>query len=307
MRLIGKIKQGITKRERNIQPKSKAQGMVEFALILPLLVALLFGVIEFGRMLFVYSVVYTSSREGARYGSAAGDDNPAGVPNYLDCDGIRGATERLAILANVQQIIIAYDEGTDANGNSINRVAGCPNYNIVGGKHRISVEVVADYSTFIPLPSVPSTFQIRSENARTIMSDIEIGVFIAPGMHVGSLIGDSLTSSTDRWEAWVTVRVLNDQGNPLENARVEFSWGSGHQHFGSCNGSYGTCISGPTNSDGESTINIINIRNHQHYRRITVNVEEITHSQLYEYDFTSDITRSIQLCHPEYQHLCEVD
>jgi Flp pilus assembly protein TadG len=46
--------------------------MVEFALVLPLLLVVMFGLIEVGRLLFIYSVVFTSTREAARYGSASG-------------------------------------------------------------------------------------------------------------------------------------------------------------------------------------------------------------------------------------------
>jgi hypothetical protein len=38
--------------------KDKAQGMVEFALVLPLLLLLVYGIIEAGRMLFIYSAAY---------------------------------------------------------------------------------------------------------------------------------------------------------------------------------------------------------------------------------------------------------
>ena len=42
---------------------------VEFALILPLLLVLLFGLIDFGRMGFVQVSLTAASREGARYSS----------------------------------------------------------------------------------------------------------------------------------------------------------------------------------------------------------------------------------------------
>ena len=51
--------------------RQNAQGMVEFALILPILLLVILGIIEFGRLLFFYSSVTSASREAARYGSAA--------------------------------------------------------------------------------------------------------------------------------------------------------------------------------------------------------------------------------------------
>ncbi len=41
---------------------------VEFALILPILVVLLFGIVEFGLILYNKAVITNASREGARYG-----------------------------------------------------------------------------------------------------------------------------------------------------------------------------------------------------------------------------------------------
>ncbi|GAI52994.1 unnamed protein product, partial [marine sediment metagenome] len=68
--------------------KKSAQGLVEFALVLPLLLLLILGIIEAGRLLFIYSAVNTASREAARYGSAAGDVGGY-VAHYEDCAGIR--------------------------------------------------------------------------------------------------------------------------------------------------------------------------------------------------------------------------
>lgn len=41
---------------------------VEFAIVLPLLVLLLFGIVEFGLLLYNQQVITNASREGARYG-----------------------------------------------------------------------------------------------------------------------------------------------------------------------------------------------------------------------------------------------
>jgi len=52
--------------QRNI-PSDKGQELVEFALILPILLVLLLGVIEFGRLIFIYNTIANAAREGARY------------------------------------------------------------------------------------------------------------------------------------------------------------------------------------------------------------------------------------------------
>ena len=45
------------------------QDLVEFALVLPLLAALLFGIMEFGIVIFSYNTIADAAREGARYGA----------------------------------------------------------------------------------------------------------------------------------------------------------------------------------------------------------------------------------------------
>jgi Flp pilus assembly protein TadG len=46
----------------------RAQALVEFALILPVLVLILMGIIDLGRGIYAYSVVASAAREGAHYG-----------------------------------------------------------------------------------------------------------------------------------------------------------------------------------------------------------------------------------------------
>jgi Flp pilus assembly protein TadG len=49
---------------------------IEFALVLPILLLLVFGIIEFGFALYNKEVITNASREGARYGIIAGDPRP---------------------------------------------------------------------------------------------------------------------------------------------------------------------------------------------------------------------------------------
>jgi Flp pilus assembly protein TadG len=47
----------------------RAQSLVEFALVLPLFLLLLFALVDFGRAFFTWQVVTNASREGARAGA----------------------------------------------------------------------------------------------------------------------------------------------------------------------------------------------------------------------------------------------
>ncbi|MEH7501322.1 TadE family protein [Neobacillus drentensis] len=52
----------------------KGQSLVEFALIVPLLIILLFGIIDFGRIFHVYLTIDHAGREAARAASIGKDD-----------------------------------------------------------------------------------------------------------------------------------------------------------------------------------------------------------------------------------------
>ena len=52
--------------------KQKGQELIEFAIVLPFLFLVLFGVIDLGRIFFSAIVITNAAREGARYGISRG-------------------------------------------------------------------------------------------------------------------------------------------------------------------------------------------------------------------------------------------
>lgn len=52
----------------------RGQAMVELALVLPILLMLFMGIVEFGRIFGAYMIISNLSREGARYGVVGHDD-----------------------------------------------------------------------------------------------------------------------------------------------------------------------------------------------------------------------------------------
>ena len=54
--------------------KKEGQAMVEFALVLPILILILFGIFEFGMIFNSYLTINAASREGARVASVGADD-----------------------------------------------------------------------------------------------------------------------------------------------------------------------------------------------------------------------------------------
>ena len=72
---------------RSRRTGDRGASLVEFALILPILVLLILGIIDFGRFVATNSTVNNATREATRYGSSVGLSG-SGVPRYADCDGI---------------------------------------------------------------------------------------------------------------------------------------------------------------------------------------------------------------------------
>jgi len=60
-------REGIQHRDTNKKANPpKGQGLIEFALLLPILVLIIFGVLELGRAFFAFIAISNAAREGAR-------------------------------------------------------------------------------------------------------------------------------------------------------------------------------------------------------------------------------------------------
>lgn len=71
--------------QREVQ---SGQAVVEFALILPLLVALLLGIVDLGRVFHTYMALANAAREGARYCALhPGDTNGTRARIVSELDG----------------------------------------------------------------------------------------------------------------------------------------------------------------------------------------------------------------------------
>jgi Flp pilus assembly protein TadG len=81
------------------------QGLVEFALVLPLLLFLFMAIVDFSRVLFTFAQASNSLRQALRYGVIIGE--VSGSPNYLDCDGMRDAASSV-YFASSQTVTIQY-------------------------------------------------------------------------------------------------------------------------------------------------------------------------------------------------------
>ena len=69
-------------RKRNRRP---AASLIEFTFVVPIVLLLLMGILEYGRFLFTLQLVNNAAREGARYAAVnITTDTTAGVQTYVD-------------------------------------------------------------------------------------------------------------------------------------------------------------------------------------------------------------------------------
>jgi Flp pilus assembly pilin Flp len=80
---------------RSCRRNRRGAAAVEFAVVAPLFFLLVFGMIEFGRMVMIQQVLTNASREGARVAvldGATTADVQTAVDNYMVSASVQGAT-----------------------------------------------------------------------------------------------------------------------------------------------------------------------------------------------------------------------
>jgi hypothetical protein len=191
----------------------KAQGMVEFALIIPLLLVLTLGIMEGGRLLFMYTSISAAGREAARYAAGVGQ-NVSGTNLYNDCDGIRAAAARIGFIAglNAGNVKIYHDSGPSSTPSyPAPGAQSCPAVNAtqyctgptdaqtfkLGDRVAVSVDV--PYSPLVPLLPIPN-FDLKSCNAHTVLLQVPVVAYTPASIPGGQTCDNSafkIVSETD--------------------------------------------------------------------------------------------------------------
>ena len=168
--------------------RTLAQAMVEFALALPVLLMVIYGMLEAGRMLFIYSSVISAARNAVRYASADGT-SPNSMPYYQDCAGITAAANKLAIISSFSDISISYDAGLSFPAGAPQPISGPPAISLAAdcadigtwptflSGYRVNVQVSAQYSPIIAIANLIPSFKpltITSQSSRTLLLSIPI-------------------------------------------------------------------------------------------------------------------------------------
>lgn len=143
--------------------KERGTAIVEFALVFPLVLFLLFVIIEFGILIYNQQVITNASREGARAGVMLRYSGTPPSPKRLN------ANEIITITKNLTGRLITFASGTDtptttvclggcvdSNTNLCNKTCDNTNYNCKGYNDPLDgLQVNVNYTyTFGALPGL---------------------------------------------------------------------------------------------------------------------------------------------------------
>ena len=155
----------------------RGQAIVEFSIALPVLLLMLVGIMEVGRMIFMYAMVVNSSRDAVRYASAYGRSDDLELLKYKYCYGIREQAKLSGFFLNLADadIDIDYDSGPGgASLGTCDELTQAEDADIdVDTGDRVTVTVSVDYEPVISLiPLGDRTFTATS--SRTILGIVDL-------------------------------------------------------------------------------------------------------------------------------------
>lgn len=150
----------------------RGQGMLEFALAIPVFLLLLLGIIEFGRMFLMYTSLFAAAREGARYGAA--------VETLCDQTGLEDAARRVGFFAGDMAIGVQYDDGY---GNT--KTCG---QTVLGDRVHVTTTIYFRSITGV-IPQIP----LRSIARRTIIRQVFLQWTLEPTSAIAGAIPPTAT------------------------------------------------------------------------------------------------------------------
>lgn len=163
--------------KKNNKHGFRAQAIAEFAIALPILLVVLVGIFEVGRMVFIYAAVTNASRNAVRYASAVGWEDTGSYHKYLYCDGIKDTAVRSAFLVRLTRsnVTVSYDggPGTGSGSKGSCTVSGGEAAVSVSSGDRVEVVVTATYKPMVKLIPFP-TRTITATSYRTILGIVDL-------------------------------------------------------------------------------------------------------------------------------------
>jgi Flp pilus assembly protein TadG len=142
--------------------KQKGQALVEIALVLPILLLLLFGIIEFARILNTYIMVSNASREIARCYSLRSNDTD--IDNKLI-----DLVERVLVTEETS-VITTSDSGVKTTTISDFNITITPESN-VGEEEKVTVEINHEFIFITPIGGIAKLIAELSNKPTSFSSD----------------------------------------------------------------------------------------------------------------------------------------
>jgi hypothetical protein len=143
--------------------RTNGQALVEFALVIPILLTLMMGIVDFGRLMFALVSISNASREASRYASVPGTGD---TPQHIDCTGIASIARGSAFLFELNSVTVSYER----NGSVYATCDSPPAAEALQMGDRVVISTTATIRILTPVisnivPSIPVWFT----SARTIV------------------------------------------------------------------------------------------------------------------------------------------
>lgn len=165
---------------RHIKGRKKEQGqsLAEFALIMPILLLLTMGIIDFGRVLMTYTQQSAAVRNALRYGVIIGyaESSPGERPNYTNCNAMRDIAGS-AFFANVISVQVDFLKTSGAIVPCNQNDSLLAQKLVNGDRLRIIVQSQVELIT----PFFPKTLPIVIQGQRTLVKEIALAQIDNPG------------------------------------------------------------------------------------------------------------------------------
>ena len=134
--------------QRSRRGRSRAQALVEFALVAPLFFLTLFAIIDFGRYVYYVQILNNAAREGTRYAIVHGSNSYQPAGPAPDDPAVTTIVRNYAtgVIGNGSVFVVHSDWRDPAN------VANPPNNN---RGHIVKVSVTYAFHSLIPVVPIP--------------------------------------------------------------------------------------------------------------------------------------------------------
>ena len=107
------------KKSSIIDSKQKGQDLVEFAILLPLLLLLIFGIFDLGRLFHAGIAITSAAREGARFGTRNKEAEPEEIRNATRNEALNSGIDLSSSTIDINYLDLLPLSSPDGNNDTI--------------------------------------------------------------------------------------------------------------------------------------------------------------------------------------------